>query len=986
MGRQPKKINNTIRLILSIIFLLTQLGIDIRPVHSALPQMLPLPNPSEITIPEAYGKITEAFKGDSDKLVFHIQDLHTNPEAQLNSAKIMEYLMNTYGVKLLTIEGEATRFNPEWIANVSLIRPINDKMADILLRAGLMTGEEHLYATQYPKYKDVVFWGIEDKDSYRKNREVFNRMYPKIRENLRLCDNLKRTLDKLKEKIYPEEALELDEKRTSYEEKELEVKDYTSFLTEQAKQNGIDLSKFENFSILAKLVDIQEKLEFSRVDKERTLLFDGLSKVLTEEQSKELMDKVKEQNEGKLTAIEFYSYLRNTATDNGLNFSEYPSINTYMEYIATSDKLDNTQLFKELTQVEDDIIGSLLTTDEQKRLARFSKIVSIMKRSFDINMSNEDLDFYQKNKEDFKIQAFSDFIKETAMTHNIRYSLDPSISQLDGRLLEQDEFYEVVLVRDEAMVNNTVKRMDETGTNITIQPIGGFHTKGMMKMYKEKNISYVVISPHVTKEFDEEGYRNILLDKRKTVEQLISEYGGTLRPSGATTSAETRKDAVALAVYLARDMFKDDMLPEEAVRAALMTINPDFANLLAQNPEFTEIVADLRNEKSGVAFDDLTQPEKDYYQSLNIDLSDVIFVTGFGWAAAALYDKASKKRIVHRWWGLAGIVNSKIGTTPARGKWVAAAIKHIIDGHEGLHRDNPDTDEKGVLKKEVDLLLAKPEEERADIIMGMQHLTEHIAKPHFVGDKYIQFVFKSVNDDHNLKQARRDMIDSIDGVVYGSRTIVELVEGQEKEAIKEAVIDGDGFAKIATSINVRIPQDIIAFDVATLLGTKGPRDLAGLRAIADKLQGKTIYLINTYDDRLSNRDIELLLGLEGSGINYEVVPATIATAPTWSKASSVQQFVILKDNFERFEKVLSVIGKKPIFVDINDAEEPTPVISIYSILLALGLVFDEATLGNLAKYLQQGGANDNYSAVIGAQPAQTFGEQYQKFLLERIQR
>ncbi|MBM3253049.1 MAG: hypothetical protein FJZ16_02195 [Candidatus Omnitrophica bacterium] len=734
MARQAKLSHKIVSLIVSITFLLTQFVIDVKPVYSALPQALPLPEPNEITIPEAYGKITETFKGDSGKLVFHIQDLHTNPEAQQNSARIFEHLIDTYGVKLLTIEGETGPINPEWLANVSMIKPINDKMAEIFLNSGEMTGEEYLYVTTYPKYKDVAFWGIEDKDPYRKNRDIFSRMYPRIRENLRLCDSIKGGLDKLKKEIYPEQAVELDEKRTAYEARELEVKDYTSYLIDLAKQKGVDISKYENFSVLAKLVDIQEKLEFSRVDKERTLLFDALSKALSEEGAKQMMDKVKEHNEGKSTAIEFYTYLKGLAVDNGIDFAQYPNINTYMEYISTSERLNNNELFKELDQVEDDLVGSLLTTDEQKRLAQLSKMLNIMKKFFDINLSNENLDYYEKNKAEFKVQTFTDFIKEKAKQYNIRYSLDPAINQLDKTLLEQDEFYKVVLVRDEAMVNNTIKKMDETGANITIQPIGGFHTKGMVKMYKERGISYVVISPHVTKEFDEENYRNILLEKKRPVKELIEEFRKTLRPEGMSSKPGAPADAVAAAVYIAQDAFKEaGASDEEALRAALRTVNPEF---LTQNVEklpgdLKDVAKALKDETPAeVNFENLTTAEKEYWVSLGIkSFDDVLFVTGVGFAGLAIFDKEREKILVHRWWGLAGIVYRTF-EAGEKSRKIDLLIGHSIADHSYEHVKNPESTEEEVYNKQAETLLASGANGRQvanDMAEGLKELQNGVS-------------------------------------------------------------------------------------------------------------------------------------------------------------------------------------------------------------------------------------------------------------------
>ena len=66
---------------------------------------------SNIYIPQEYGRITEVYqatpgKGEETRpLVVHIQDLHTNPEAELNLASILEILVKDYNLGLVCSEG-----------------------------------------------------------------------------------------------------------------------------------------------------------------------------------------------------------------------------------------------------------------------------------------------------------------------------------------------------------------------------------------------------------------------------------------------------------------------------------------------------------------------------------------------------------------------------------------------------------------------------------------------------------------------------------------------------------------------------------------------------------------------------------------------------------------------------------------------------------------------------------------------------------------
>jgi ATP-dependent 26S proteasome regulatory subunit len=66
---------------------------------------------SQIHIPPEIGRVIEVYQAENrtlqteNRLIIHIQDLHTNPEAELNLAKILELLLKDYQLGLVCSEG-----------------------------------------------------------------------------------------------------------------------------------------------------------------------------------------------------------------------------------------------------------------------------------------------------------------------------------------------------------------------------------------------------------------------------------------------------------------------------------------------------------------------------------------------------------------------------------------------------------------------------------------------------------------------------------------------------------------------------------------------------------------------------------------------------------------------------------------------------------------------------------------------------------------
>ena len=122
---------------------------------------------SQIHIPQELGRITEVYHApitnelrttnDERRLIVHIQDLHTNPEAELNLAKILELLLKDYNMDLVLSEGAVGKVDTSSVSSFP-DQAIREKVSRIFINSGELTGEEYLSITKYP---ELPIWGIE---------------------------------------------------------------------------------------------------------------------------------------------------------------------------------------------------------------------------------------------------------------------------------------------------------------------------------------------------------------------------------------------------------------------------------------------------------------------------------------------------------------------------------------------------------------------------------------------------------------------------------------------------------------------------------------------------------------------------------------------------------------------------------------------------------------------------------------------------------
>ena len=74
-------------------------------------------------------------------------------------------------------------------------------------------------------------------------------------------------------------------------------------------------------------------------------------------------------------------------------------------------------------------------------------------------------------------------------------TLDDIYEEMDEILALVDDFYQLADKRDEAMLSNLIKKMDEQDQDVGVLVAGGYHSSGLTQMLKERDLSYITITP-----------------------------------------------------------------------------------------------------------------------------------------------------------------------------------------------------------------------------------------------------------------------------------------------------------------------------------------------------------------------------------------------------------------------------------------------------------------------------------------------------------
>ncbi len=465
-----------------------------------------------LDIPPKYGRVIESYQGRGDNLIIQIQDLHTNYEAQVNEAKIIRYLLKNNGWALVTTEGA------EGEVNTSIFELFDDaktkeEVARFFMGKGQITGAEYLHIL---KKAPFTLYGVEDTAVYKKHLHSFENSFSYKDKLLQYCEQVEQSLNEIKTHIYTPELKELDKRIFAYSEKKVSLNAYINYLNKIFTEHSAALKPFPNFQRLTDVVELEAKLNFSKVEKEHLEAMKKLSPLLSEKEMADLIVKSVDFKTEKISAAEYYKHLKKLGEQKDFSFRSYSNLHRYIYYIIISEQIDHRRLFSEIKDLEKLAKKKLYVNSNQAQLDQLLKNIDILEGFINIKLTNEDVDYYYAHKSEFTSQTFHSFIQKYASQYNL---YNPSCD-FNSYLPKMENFYTLADKRDKLLIENTLKVMETKGEEVAILVCGGFHTQGITHLLREKEISYVVVTPKVSSKMDSELYFSVLRGEMVSEEDI----------------------------------------------------------------------------------------------------------------------------------------------------------------------------------------------------------------------------------------------------------------------------------------------------------------------------------------------------------------------------------------------------------------------------------------------------------------------------------
>ncbi len=462
------------------------------------------PGLGPIQISEKFGRVVDTYEGKTDKTIVHIQDAHVHYEAQKNLAAILDSLIRNNHMTLVLVEGGDKRGELSSLRKLAS-REAREAVADRYLKKGLLAGDEYLeLVSDYP----MVRQGVEDPALYEENLKLFLEIETFRKKALEDIAALEQATEALKQKLCKPALLEFEKKRAAYDTEQIELVAYYDYLA-SLKTPPQD----SNFSRLLQASALEKEVDFKKVDAERDALLKAIDGKLSAEDKDSFAAKTLSYQEGTLSQKEYYETLKVTAEKGGVVLTESPNLEKYIRYLAFYDSIRHAELFKEGDRLEQEIREGLLGSEDEKLLSEISQHLSLLSHLFQIRVSPEEYARYDADRIRFSVKTFLPFLQQKIAEQGLAFPVPPTAVDIDQDLKTLDRFYRVAQRRDQAFVENSFKEMEKENVKSAVLITGGFHTPGLTQLFKEKGISYIVISPKITEAGNPEKYYSILKER-----------------------------------------------------------------------------------------------------------------------------------------------------------------------------------------------------------------------------------------------------------------------------------------------------------------------------------------------------------------------------------------------------------------------------------------------------------------------------------------
>jgi len=447
--------------------------------------------------PREIAEVQETFRGSSERTLYLLQDAHTNFSAQKNIASAIRQLVEKEKLRTVYVEGGFGDVSLAPLKKNSSPKK-REELGMKYLRSGELSGAEYLNLAGADEFELA---GVEDRELYWKSLELY-RSVAKDRDKFKAyLDQVDRSIDTLKPEILHPLLRGFDRKRQDFLSGKLSFGEYFSALKRYAGWFDAPLSDYPELSKMASLSELEERIDFKAANEEA-----AKAARLVEERKPEA-GKLTSRNAQNVEA--FYALLEERLKAS--NSPNFPALTKYFEYLAKARAIKPADLLREQGELEAALLEKLAETPDEKKLLEVSDRVRQWKSLISLSILPNEFQALS-GAESLDLRALTGFLNEKIMESEDHYDRVIFLSEDFEKALDTaEEFYALTRKRDVIFIERMLTRMAEKGESKAVLVAGGYHSPNLKALLKEKNVSFICVTPQILNETNISRYEKLLL-------------------------------------------------------------------------------------------------------------------------------------------------------------------------------------------------------------------------------------------------------------------------------------------------------------------------------------------------------------------------------------------------------------------------------------------------------------------------------------------
>ena len=415
-------------------------------------------------------KITDSFiSADNNKTIIFIQDLHGSISAQKNISKTIKAIEKEYNPEYLFIEGLPYGEN-----DISILNDIKKyNITGELLKENLLTGPEYYLINNNTKMKIA---GLENFDIYLQNIE-------RAADIIENTDYIKETYTGLKNEIY---------------KKIPKSKILKNFINPELSNNKIlsrinqPVIKYKNLHDYLCLTNNIKNLNLKKAEKEYKKFLKELKSNLNFAEYNTIIKYSAHGNTDKYYSALYDEMLKYKYAD------KYNNLRKMLEYFKQKNGLNMISFISQKDMYFNDFLNSDDIQNEKEIF--ILKMTQLFENFLSLSISYDEYIFFTNNYQRY-INLLSKYLSESYYEYEDLFSYDKIF-----------DYHWTNVERNNIFINNILSKLNYKNNKkqTAIVVSGGFHSS-ILKQLKDKDISYILITPEINNDINNNTYNEILV-------------------------------------------------------------------------------------------------------------------------------------------------------------------------------------------------------------------------------------------------------------------------------------------------------------------------------------------------------------------------------------------------------------------------------------------------------------------------------------------